>query len=554
MDRLKVNCQLLATLLLLVHPNLGYTGSGYDQTKTQILIDGKWTEIGGRFHTASPRPFPGFTLPTGFGTIQKVAEDFLWQHATVFGQLNRADFELQKVVAGEHLTSVRFKRFHTVNIKGSSTSLEVKGDEALVHLTGTSISFATANNGYISSGLLEYKLDRESAESIAIANYGTDAWRIEKSGLIIVRNPTSEDKEHHLAWSVKVRDQNGIEAMTYYVDAKDGHEIYAVTNMRTKRKRLVLLGQGNAEDRDDFVSLIEHNEENPDDLQQVESKFRIGYSEIGCNPNRFREPSNRRTDLNRLPRPCRRIFDEKVQEAAEDAWKNSGMVYEYYSSKFGRDSFDENGAITRSLVHFMPNWQNAAWVDDLGVMIYGDGDGDRFHGFAKALDVAAHEMTHAVTSRTSNMEYVYESGALNESYSDVFGKLISFEFEGFENWKLGGKIFKDPTQFIRDMENPTIGHVDDFIHRGVECDDSNDGCGVHTNSGIPNRAAVAIANSIGFEATGKIYYHTLTQLLRPSSDFKDARLQTLISCELAFGENSAQCAQVEAGFSLVGIE
>ena len=103
------------------------------------------------------------------------------------------------------------------------------------------------------------------------------------------------------------------------------------------------------------------------------------------------------------------------------------------------------------------------------------------------------------------------------------------------------------------MQNPEIGHVDQFRYRGATCTSRNDNCGVHVNSGIPNRAAVLIAERIGREALGKIYYRTLTQLLRPGSGFSDARTQTLVACELLYGRGSANCAAVDEAFAQVGI-
>ncbi|MCO5144225.1 MAG: M4 family metallopeptidase, partial [Oligoflexia bacterium] len=176
--------------------------------------------------------------------------------------------------------------------------------------------------------------------------------------------------------------------------------------------------------------------------------------------------------------------------------------------------------------------------------------------FASSLDVVAHELTHALTSSTSNLQYVSESGALNESYSDIFGKLVAFKYGNPQkDWKLGKELFKDGKRFIRDMENPEVGHVRDFKYKGQFCNRMNDFCGVHTNSGIPNKVAVLITNSLGEEKIGKLYYMVLTQMLRTNSDFKEARAQTVEACKRLFrGGSSQECQAVAAAYSEVGIE
>jgi aureolysin len=162
-------------------------------------------------------------------------------------------------------------------------------------------------------------------------------------------------------------------------------------------------------------------------------------------------------------------------------------------------------------------------------------------------------MTHGVTAHTANLEYSDQSGALNESYSDVFGKLVAYKFGKANDWKLGKDLFKDGQRFVRDMENPEVGHMNDYKYKGEFCSRFNDFCGVHTNSGIPSKAAVLLAKKIGLEKLGKIYYLTLTQLLRTNSDFQEAKAQTQAACSTLFGEQSPDCAAVGEAFSAVGI-
>jgi Zn-dependent metalloprotease len=251
---------------------------------------------------------------------------------------------------------------------------------------------------------------------------------------------------------------------------------------------------------------------------------------------------------------CTDAIDEKTAEIARLTWRNAELTDKFFHDKFARNSFDGSGATVRSLIRFRAGWANAGWIDELGMIVYGDGNPFVHHPFAKALDISAHELTHGLTARTSALDYVSEPGALNESYSDVFAKLISREFEGGDDWTLGKAIFLTEGRFLRDMRNPNISHVRDQIHRNETCSFRNDGCGVHANSGIPNLAAVLLADQIGVEDFGKLYFSVLTRYLRPNSDFKDALAQTLAACELIWGENNSRCTAVTSSFQAVGIE
>jgi Zn-dependent metalloprotease len=130
---------------------------------------------------------------------------------------------------------------------------------------------------------------------------------------------------------------------------------------------------------------------------------------------------------------------------------------------------------------------------------------------------------------------------------------VAFKNGKGSDWKLGRDLFKDGSTFIRDMENPEVGHNKDYLHRGQVCHRFNDFCGVHTNSGIPNRAAVILAKKIGLEKLGKIYFLTLTQLLRTNSNFAEAKAQTQAACATLFGASSKDCAEIAPAFEAVGI-
>jgi bacillolysin len=236
-------------------------------------------------------------------------------------------------------------------------------------------------------------------------------------------------------------------------------------------------------------------------------------------------------------------------DADEDAaYDYSGHTYDYFSSQHGRDSYDGAGAALLSTVDHCPSpgncpMANAFWN---GIqMVYGD-------GFAAADDVAAHELTHAVTEHTAGLFYYMQSGALNESYSDVFGETVDL-INGAGNdaagvrWLLG----EDVPVFgaIRDMESPNAfnnpAKMSDPMFRCENYAIYQDAGGVHYNSGVPNKAYSLLVDGgtfntktvtgIGLTKAGKIWYRALANYLISSSDFADADAALRQSCTELIG-------------------
>ncbi len=218
-----------------------------------------------------------------------------------------------------------------------------------------------------------------------------------------------------------------------------------------------------------------------------------------------------------------------------DAHITAANVYDFYFMNHGRDSIDDNGMTIVSTTHFGNSatsgdpYENAFWAGDgFNQMVYGD-------GFASADDVVGHEITHGVTEFTSNLFYYSESGAINESLSDVWGELIDQNNNiGNDNnnvdWQLGEDL-PPSIGVIRDMANPgAFGDPDRIsspqFHFGFE-----DNGGVHINSGVNNKAAYLMVDGgtfnsrtitgIGYEKVIDIYYEVQTNLLTRGSDYLD---------------------------------
>ncbi len=143
-----------------------------------------------------------------------------------------------------------------------------------------------------------------------------------------------------------------------------------------------------------------------------------------------------------------------AQSAAVDAAYGAAQTWDFYKDRFGRLGIKNNGKAAYSRVHFRKSYDNAFWDDGCFCMTYGDGGAD-FRPLVE-LDVAGHEMTHGVTAATANLDYVGDSGGLNESTSDVMGTMVEFSAHNAKDkgdYLLGEKIVKHGS-FLRRMDNP----------------------------------------------------------------------------------------------------
>lgn len=231
---------------------------------------------------------------------------------------------------------------------------------------------------------------------------------------------------------------------------------------------------------------------------------------------------------------------------ARNAHDNAGTTYDYYYDTFGRDSFNDSGAAITTTVNYGSSYNNAFWNGYQ--MVYGDGDGYIFDPLGNALDIVAHEFTHGVTQHTAGLIYSHQSGALNESFSDVFGVMVQRT-----NWLMGEDVFRPGTSgnALRSLSNPPEFGQPDHMNSYVQT--SSDNGGVHVNSGIPNKAAYNVAQAIGRDKTEQIWYRALTLYLNATSQFADARDASVLAAADLFGESSPEVAAVENGFEAVGI-
>jgi Zn-dependent metalloprotease len=255
-------------------------------------------------------------------------------------------------------------------------------------------------------------------------------------------------------------------------------------------------------------------------------------------------------------------------KAVDEAYDGLGDTYDFYLNIYDRNSIDDEGLPLDATVHFGRKYNNAFW--DGQRMVFGDGDGVLFNRFTVAVDVIGHELTHGVTQDEAQLAYFNQSGALNESMSDVMGVLIKQyalkQTVDQADWLIGAGLLGKNIHGValRSMKAPGTAFDDPILGKdpqpGLMKDYVNtfdDNGGVHTNSGIPNHAFYLVAAALGgyaWEHAGRIWYETLRDShLRPNTGFRRFARLTLNNAAHLYGANSNEKKAVQDAWKQVGI-
>lgn len=264
-----------------------------------------------------------------------------------------------------------------------------------------------------------------------------------------------------------------------------------------------------------------------------------------------------------------------TQTIGVDAQYGTAVTWDYFKNVHGRNGIANNGVGAYNRVHYSRRYNNAFWSDSCFCMTYGDGDGTTFNPF-DSLDVAGHEMTHGVTSRTAKLVYSGESGGLNEATSDIFGTAVEFYAANANDpgdYLIGEKLYKSGTSALRTMINPsadgasadcwysTLGNLDVHYSSGV----ANHFfylLAEGTTNGSPSKTCVAgntrvatgtgTVAGIGRAKAEKIWYRALTVYMTSSTNYAGARTATVKAATDLYGASSAEVAAVGNAWTAVG--
>jgi Zn-dependent metalloprotease len=252
-----------------------------------------------------------------------------------------------------------------------------------------------------------------------------------------------------------------------------------------------------------------------------------------------------------------------ADDTANQAYDGLGDTYRFYWEVLSRNSIDDAGLSLLGEVHFGRRYDNAFW--DGARMMFGDGSGALFTGFTSALEVIGHELTHGVTQSTLNLLYTGQSGALNESISDVFGCLVKQYKLGQTadqaTWLIGEGILGPGMHGValRSMKAPGTAYDGDNQPATMSAYDSttSDNGGVHTNSGIPNHAFYLVATAIGghaWERAGRIWYQVMVSRSVPQdAQFHTFAQATLAAASSLYGPGSTEAKAVAGAWTEVGV-
>ncbi|MEO7422191.1 MAG: protealysin inhibitor emfourin [Ornithinibacter sp.] len=317
----------------------------------------------------------------------------------------------------------------------------------------------------------------------------------------------------------------------------------------------------------------------------LDALFRLGVRTAEARPGPTPRPAAERVAPGTSAGPVRVVHDARQgttlpgvvvrsegdpptgDRAVTEAYDGLGSTWELWQSAYGRTSLDGKGLPLLASVHFSRTYDNAFW--DGTQMVFGDGDGVVFLPFTRSLDVIGHELAHGVTQYTAGLNYQGQSGALNESVSDVFGVLVKQRALGQDaasaDWLIGAELLAPGVKGValRSMaapgtayDDPRLGtdpqpaHVDHYVHT------TDDNGGVHINSGIPNKAFHVLATTLGgpaWEVAGQIWFDTLTGEIKADCDFTTFAGLTVAAASARFGADGAQVAAVRAGWDAVGV-
>ncbi len=286
----------------------------------------------------------------------------------------------------------------------------------------------------------------------------------------------------------------------------------------------------------------------------------------GGQPHRTIYDARHRTDL-----PGKKVRGEGSRPGRDAtvnrAYSGLGATFELYLTVYRRDSIDGGGMPLDATVHYDEKYNNAFWNGEQ--MVFGDGDGEIFLDFTIPVDVIGHELTHGVTQHTANLAYFGQSGALNESVSDVFGSLIKQYALGQTaaeaDWLIGAGLLAPGVSgtALRSMKAPGTAYDDDvlgkdpqpatmdhYVHTG------RDNGGVHINSGIPNHAFYLVATALGghaWERAGQIWYDVLTSgRLKEDALFADFATLTVKAARERYGAGD-ELQAVRKAWEQVGV-
>ncbi len=480
---------------------------------------------------------------------------------------------------------LKHQQFHNnIPIEGATYTTHIK-DQQVVSVSGAFIDYSTVDidNDLGEDGALDAALDFVGADLYMWESLQHDHPPHEYSpgctccSCAAQTEAAAQQHHHHHAHDHDLySDQPPVGELTYLPTA-DGSlaltwkfDVYAVAPLSRQN---IFVDAGSGEILETH-NLIHHADVNADGTSLYDGTVDF-LADDSQTDYRLRQVTNgvETYDLNNgtnygnatdITSPSTSFTNPDTSTGVQAHW-GAEKTLEYFLLEHGRDSYDGNGAVLRSYVSYSTDYVNAFW--DGSRMTYGDGNGTTY-GPLVSLDIVGHEVAHGVTGNSAGLIYQNESGALNESFSDIFGEAIENFATGTNDWLMGDDIGIGQSGALRNMANPNQYGDPDTYFGDLWYTGTADNGGVHINSGVQNKWFYVLSvgeagtndngdaydvTGIGMQDAGAIAYRNLSVYLNQSSDYPEAREGALQSAIDIFGADSPQYAATAAAWDAVGV-
>lgn len=449
-----------------------------------------------------------------------------------------------------HIRSVQ--QFRGIEIYGSETTLHL--DKNTERLTGSlwAVKEKTRTIPEISFEQSILIANRDCGKSTVLRELSVEERRFlhydgPAYNLVLFK---TDEGDFRLTWEITIR-PNFIEEWKYFIDAADGNILRKYNNTNYDGPLT-----GNAPDLNNTTRTVDVFLENG-------MYYLYNAAETMYNPT-IDEGLIITLDANNTSTTALKYTmvscDDNAwtgHKAAISAHYNAKQAYAYFKTKFNRNSINGKGGNIVSFVNVAEDdgssMENAFWNGY--AVFYGNG-GNAFKSLAGALDVAAHELGHGVVSNTANLQYFGQSGAINESFADIFGSMVDRD-----DWLIGEDVVKTaffPSGALRNMADPHNGgnsnnHFWQPSHLSEIYLGNDDNGGVHINSGIGNHAYYLFATAVSKEKAELVFYRALEHYLTKTSQFIDLRIAVIESAKDLYGASSAEVTKAAEAFDAIGI-
>jgi thermolysin len=515
------------------------------------------------------KPAFGGNSPDDLEKAKKISLDILRERGLQRGRgLEKVDeFKVEKVEVD------KLKMAHT-KFRQTVAGVPVWEGEAIVHLKSDG-ELSTITDELKESITINTSPNFSAEDAIDIAK------RMYRGSKFLTEAPKAElwvyrgTERDHLAYRIEMPRLDGTENTeipVYFIDAQTGEKVFEYNNLQTGSGSSLYSGTVTIDTSSSGGTYY------MEDLTRKMGTFNMnntGNTTTGTGGTQSRYTG---TDD---------VWSATNERAGVDAHYGASKTFDYFKNVHGRNGINGSGgpgttaaaangsvSLITSRVHFGSNYNNAFWYNNQ--MTYGDGNGTSFSPLV-TLDIAGHEMTHGVTQYSANLTYSGESGALNESMSDVFGAMVELYADGgvvsANTWKIGEDAYTPSTagDALRYMDNPHLagngGYTsdDDPDHYAERYTGTADSGGVHINSGIGNKAfhlaaAGGTHHRSGVTVTGmgttdaaKIWYRALTVYMTSGTNFAGARTAMLNAATDLFGSSSVQYNTTATAWCAVGV-